>query len=185
MTTNQTKFYNQLRADLNSTNVSMLELSRKKAQINEKASRGVFTRSYADEEIAKLDKQLEKLRYDGEVSANAIIDHRIQSLDAETALDPAKLTEDAKLLELDGLLTQLDIDAMMLRSRSNPTMTRLVMRFADRNGLRTETPSYMIEGHENARAAEGMRESVRAFMKWAGDPDRAEGMLERLFPPLV
>ena len=183
MNENQKAFYEALKVNLRTTSKQMCDVARERDELKRDLERGVYQNDYAQPKIKERDKLLAKMQEDGIRDAMAVIDRRVSALEAEKAIDPSMLNADAELLKLD-LLNQGDIDAMMQRNRSNPTMARLIFDYANRHDLKAPHPQYLIDITENQKAANGSRSVVNMFMKnWAGNPDKAETMLNKFFEP--
>lgn len=80
-------------------------------------------------------------------------------------LNPADLTDDIKLLESRIPLTKRDIDVMLERNSGNNTMTQLILRYCENNGIETRT-AYR-GSYDTIKSLEPLLEAARVSLEWA------------------
>lgn len=88
-------------------------------------------------------------------------------------LDPAKITEDARLFTLGVTLNKADLQDIAERNANNPTMLQLVNRYAKENGIKFNS---LIPGARGEQAlAENLRYLTRLYIrKWIDKPSGAK-----------
>lgn len=180
MSTDQAKFKNDLRGLFDDTHAKMVKMADKREEFRRKVDDGILMEDYAAAEIEGIDRKAEKVRDECEAQAREMIEQRLEELDTADVLRPEQLNDDCELLRFDWL-TQKDVDDLARRNTSNPTVSRMIARYAEAHGFEVAMPNYVMEQVNSKNEAEAMREVVRVGLKWVGDPKRGQSVLDRIF----
>lgn len=177
---NQKQFLTNLKKSLDTTHADMVKLAQQRADFQRRVDDGIWQPEYASAEIEAVEREMQKRHDEGEEQVNDLIAKRIEELAAADALDPSMLTPDAELLKLD-VLDAHDLAQMQKRNAGNPTMGRLIVKYAQRHGVEVDVPSYVYELAEDRNTAKNMYEVTRVALKWVGDEKQGQNVLDRLF----
>lgn len=183
-TPNQIRFLTEIKNTLEEGHAGMVKLEQQREVYKRKVKDGIWTQDYADSEIEAIDRQAAKIHDDCEDKAYNLIESRLVELDKADVLDAAQLNDDCELLRFD-ILTQKDIDQLAERNSSNPTVSRLIARYAEKHGLTVSLPDYILTISAAKREASDMKEVVRVGLRWIGDEKNGQNVLNRLFPQVV
>lgn len=180
MSTDQAKFKNDIKRIFADKHDQMVKLADQREEFRRKVDDGILMEDYAAAEVEGIDRKIEKLRDECEAQARERIAQRLEELDTADVLRPEQLNDDCELLRFDWL-TQKDVDELARRNSSNPTVTRLIARYAEAHGFTVPMPDYIVELASDRNETEAMREVVRVALRWVGDPKRGQSVLDRLF----
>lgn len=180
MSTDQAKFKNDIKRIFDDKHAEMVRMADKREEFRRKVDDGILMEDYAAAEIDGIDRKIEKVRDECEAQAREMIEQRLEELDTADVLRPEQLNDDCELLRFDWL-TQKDIDELARRNTSNPTVSRMIARYAEGHNLTVPMPDYIVEQVNSRNEAEAMQEVVRVGVKWIGDPKRGQSVLDRLF----
>lgn len=179
-TTDQAKFKSDIKRIFDDKHAEMVKLAKQIEDIRGKVADGIWQHDHAQAEVEAVERKLAKARSECEAQARERIEQRLEELAAADALDADELTKDIELLRFDAL-TQSDIEQMAKRNTNNPTMCRLIDRYAAAHNLTVPMPDYIVELANAKKEAQGMEEVVRVGMRWVGDAKRGQSVLERIF----
>ena len=179
-TTDQAKFKNDLKGLFADKHAKMVKLADQCEEFRRKVDDGILMPDYAEAEVEAVERKIEKVRRECEAQAREMIAQRLEELDTADVLRPEQLNDDCELLRFDWL-TKKDIDALARRNSSNPTVTRLIARYAESHGLDVAMPDYTVEAASDRNEAVAMREVARVALRWVGDRKRGQSVLDRLF----
>lgn len=176
------EFYNKLN---DSVCAAIEKLNAKKEELEKVRFKIQDTKKYTPQHIAELRQrsfELEKEINDYQYEVNKAIKDACDEYAAELRrgddLDPAKITDDAKLLNCGIKLKRADLEKMFDKYNGNTTMQRLVLSAAENAGIsqfgRVVLPS---ESSQFARVVDGLPEAARVALKWYDKP----GVYEKTF----
>lgn len=180
MSTNQVKFKNDLKRLFADKHTEMVKMTDQREELRRKVDDGILMPDYAEAEVEAIDRKIEKVRGECEAQAREMIEQRLEELDTADVLRPEQLNDDYELLRFDWL-TQKDVNELAERNRENPTMCRLIDRYAAAHNLTVAVPAYVMEQVNSRNEAEAMREVARVALRWLGDQKRGQSVLDRLF----
>lgn len=165
---------NEYKNTLRSSAKKAAELHKELTVINQKINSGNFTEQYIRDSL--------KPKYDRKIAEiNAVCNSMIHSiedqmnayrteLNSETQLKAEDITDDIKLLET-GLLNEKDIAALLSANRNNYTMSELICRYADKNGIKHAVTLHKAEAEHNKQTADGLQELSRRIGRYYTNPD--------------
>lgn len=98
---------------------------------------------YSDKRVAENNSKIkghkdniERLRISGKAEVERLCEEYKVELRKADALNGNDLTDDAKLLSSGVKLSKKDLEYMLDRNKGNNTMTQLILRYADENGMK-------------------------------------------------
>lgn len=101
---------------------------------------------------------------------------------AKDALNPADITEDAKLLSAGVSLTERDIQDILARNADNRTMAVLTLRYAEEHKITMPGAYQCITAESRAKkVTDTLRTSTHYFTEHWLKSDKADEMLNKLF----
>ena len=180
---NQTQFIDGIRKEIRTAHADMVKLADERDRIKSKVDDGIWQPDFAQAEIEAMERKMQKRRDECEDATHNLIAARIEELDAADTLKAEELNADCELLKYD-MLTQKDVAQLAKRNGSNPTVSRLIARYAEAHGFEVEMPSYLLEAHQAKKEAQDVQEIVHVALKWIGDKKDGQRVLERLFPQI-
>lgn len=178
----KSEFYKKLTGAMSDAIEEMAERGKELAELKKKAQ---DTKKYKPEYISSLRQRISALerengRYEEEVndSIKKLCGGFADELRQADALNPADLTDDAKLLNSGFKFKRSELEKMFDRYDGNKTMQRLIIDAADKNGIsnfgRVVLPS---ESGELAKTVESMAEGARVAIRHYDHPS----VRERIF----
>lgn len=176
------EFYKRFTGAMADAITELTERNKELAELKQKAQ---DTRKYKPEYISSLRQRIaalerENIRYEEEAndSIKKLCGGFADELRQADALNPADLTDDAKLLNSGFKFKRSELEKMFDRYNGNKTMQRLIIDAADKNGIqqfgRVILPS---ESAELAKSVESMAEGARVAIRHYDRPD----VRERIF----
>ena len=158
---------------------AIAELTARNKELAELKQKAQDTRKYKPEYISSLRQRISALeretgRYEEEVndSIKKLCGGFADELRQADALNPADLTDDAKLLNSGFKFKRSELEKMFDRYDGNKTMQRLIIDAADKNGIqqfgRVVLPS---ESGELAKTVESMAEGAKVAIRHYDRPD--------------
>lgn len=133
------EFYVQVKQKVEDTLKTLQDLTKEVSKIDSQMKSGRYVDSYIKETLLPQKRSLERQIADTRLKANMEIkdfcDEYIEELKSEDNLDPSKLTEDINLLKPGIKLKERDIKAMLERNADNHTMTQIILRYCEENGI--------------------------------------------------
>lgn len=166
----KSEFYKKLTGAMSDAIEEMGERGKELAELKQKA---LDTKKYTPDHISALRQRIatlerENSRYEDEVNDNIkkLCDGFADELRQADALNPADITDDAKLLNSGFKFKRSELEKMFDRYDGNKTMQRLIIDAADKNGIqqfgRVVLPS---ESGELAKTVESMAEGARVAIR--------------------
>lgn len=176
------EFYKRFTGAMADAITELTERNKELAELKQKAQ---DTRKYKPEYISSLRQRIaalerENIRYEEEAndSIKKLCGGFADELRQADALNPADITDDAKLLNCGFKFKRSELEKMFDRYNGNKTMQRLIIDAADKNGIqqfgRVVLPS---ESGELAKTVESMAEGARVAIRHYDRPD----VRERIF----
>lgn len=131
------EFYNQVNGVVKEGLKNLQDLSAQLDDVSKAISSGKYSEKYIREKQDSIKRQMKEVRANANKEAKRICDEYTDELRAQDDLDPSLLTEDVKLLHAGVKLTKRDITAMLNRNADNHTMTQVILRYCEENGIDT------------------------------------------------
>lgn len=158
---------------------AIAELTARNKELAELKQKAQDTGKYKPEYISSLRQRIsalesENIRYEEEIndSIKKLCGGFADDLRQADALNPADLTDDAKLLNSGFKFKRSELEKMFDRYDGNKTMQRLIIDAADKNGIqqfgRVVLPS---ESGELAKTVESMAEGAKVAIRHYDRPD--------------
>lgn len=148
----------------------MKEIADLKAEIRNPAS--TFEEKDAKQaRINKARRMIEDKKTAAIKDCNTVLDSYQESLRKEDRLNPAEITDDAKLFSLGVKLSEKDYYDILEKNNGNRTMTQLTFKAAEQNGIQLK--GYYTGNNQEIQAAEDMRSSLSIMEKWLDNPNGA------------
>lgn len=119
--------------------------------------------------IDALINSVKELKKQTETEAISKIDKYAEEARRAYRLDPAQITDDARLFTLGVMLNETDLQDIAERNADNPTMLQLVNRYAKENKINF---NLFIPGARGEQAlAQNLRDLTRRYIdKWIDKP---------------
>ena len=153
------------------------------ADIETKMKSGHFTPQYIDEYLRPkrdtLARSIETMKDSAMAKAQEIADRYSVLYTRMDDLNPADITDDAKLFNLGVKLNARDIESILERNKGNATMTQLALRYAEQNDINVD---YSFTGHsQEVESMENLKSIAYLYRKWI-DKEDAESVLDQYLP---
>ena len=135
------------------------------ADLKSRIESGKYTQEYINEmkdQIRALEHKAENERYDRIAKVEKLVGELTRSLEDETALRGADITDDAKLLSFG--LNERELSTLLSRNKGNPTMEQLILKNAAERGINLGV--HFIGNKNEIRAAQGVTFVVKTVLKW-------------------
>lgn len=129
-------------------------------------------------EMARLRREISNDTDSALNKATTIVNEWWAKKQAENLLDPAKLTDDVKLLQPGIILTETDVQAIVDRSVGNKTMTQIAMRYANEHGFKVTTKD--ASSIYDKQLKESVESIILYYRNWIGT-NIAMKMLDKFF----
>lgn len=152
------------------------ELNKKKEEFSyeKKADASMKLMGMKHEAVKLLDQAQRNIDVLADVYKNVLYD--------ADSLKPGDITDDIKLLNSSVKLEERDIDDILSRNEGNVTMTKLVLRYAKENKLKTDQQCYMIYSGINKQMSDVdyIADVSKRILNHYGHPDSYKIMYDRL-----
>lgn len=172
----KSEFYKRFTGAMADAIAELTERNKELAELKQKAQ---DTRKYKPEYISSLRQRIaalerENIRYEEEAndSIKKLCGGFADELRQADALNPADITDDAKLLNCGLKLKRSDLENLFDKYNGNRTMQRLILDAAETNGIqqfgRVVLPS---ESAELAKSVDSMAEGAKVAIRHYDRPD--------------
>lgn len=172
----KSEFYKKLTGAMSDAIAELTERNKELAELKQKAQ---DVRKYTPDHISALRQRIatlerENIRYEEEVndSIKKLCSGFADELRQADALNPADITDDAKLLNCGLKLKRSDLENLFDKYNGNRTMQRLILDAAETNGIqqfgRVILPS---ESAELAKSVDSMAEGAKVAIRHYDRPD--------------
>ena len=152
-------------------------------KIAEKIKSGKYSADYVAKQLSPADVEIRAKITEAKRSAISgameIVEAYEDTLRTADDLNPADITDDAKLFHVGVKLTVRDVEAILSRNKDNATMTQLALRYAEEHGIKVGkvfTSSYEKKKNE----IEGLKYAIESYGKWIDTKD-AKVVLNKYF----
>jgi hypothetical protein len=149
-----------------------------RAQLNETAAKresGRYTSSYIrahiEPELIRLRREIRRTLAEAKAEANDIIADYAAALRQEDELKSEALNDDVKLLNCGVRLNRDELEALLARNTGNPTMTRIILRYAEENHVNMDGVRY-VGNQRRIQNLDEVSEVVNIALKWWEYPER-------------
>lgn len=116
------------------------------AGFEEMIKSGDHSQSYIDEYLKPkrdgLKSKLKAIKESINAEFDKLMQEDIEELKEADEIKASELTDDAKLLEGNLILTERDVRGILKRSEGNRSMTQLALRYAEKNGMKFDDIVY-------------------------------------------
>ena len=158
---------------------AIAELTERNKELTELKQKAQDTRKYKPEYISSLRQRIaalerENIRYEEEAndSIKKLCGGFADELRQADALNPADITDDAKLLNCGLKLKRSDLENLFDKYTGNRTMQRLILDAAETNGIQQfERVLLPSESAELAKSVESMAEGAKVAIRHYDRPD--------------
>lgn len=158
---------------------AIAELTARNKELAELKQKAQDTRKYKPEYISSLRQRIsalerENIRYEEEINGNIkkLCGGFADELRQADALNPADITDDAKLLNCGLKLKRSDLENLFDKYTGNRTMQRLILDAAETNGIQQfERVLLPSESAELAKSVESMAEGAKVAIRHYDRPD--------------
>lgn len=170
------EFYKRFTGAMADAITELTERNKELAELKQKAQ---DTRKYKPEYISSLRQRIaalerENIRYEEEAndSIKKLCGGFADELRQADALNPADITDDAKLLNCGLKLKRSDLENLFDKYNGNRTMQRLILDAAETNGIQQfERVLLPSESAELAKSVESMAEGAKVAIRHYDRPD--------------
>lgn len=149
-----------------------------RAQLNETAAKresGRYTSSYIrahiEPELIRLRREIRRTLAEAKAEADGIIADYAAALRQEDELKSEALNDDVKLLNCGVRLNRDELEALLARNTGNPTMTRIILRYAEENHVNMDGVRY-VGNQRRIQNLDEVSEVVNIALKWWEYPER-------------
>lgn len=158
---------------------------KKLEELNRKINEGRYSSKTLQEEIypkeSALRRDIDGMKNRALAKVKDLVRDYKEYVKDKSALDPAQVTDDVKLLELPVALTMDDLEAILERNAGNQTMQRVVLRYAEEHNYDMPSEAVFFHGEEY-RHADSLLSAVESYFMGYMDKPNALEMLEKMIP---
>lgn len=168
---NNRQFYNRISAEVRRCLDEAERMRQHMMHLEEQARDNKYSAEYKQifaEQARQERKNIERITEDGKKACRAICEEYAAELRDVDALRGADINDDMKLLQCGLNLSQNDIRAMLNRNSSNRTMTQLILRYAEDNGI--DSGVRYIGNKPKIDKVNSAMSAVEVALKWWHDP---------------
>lgn len=163
----RSEFNKKIVATVGEAREQLAELLEKKNALKarEKDFSAQYVREKLHPQIEMLEESMNRVRSEAQRAVNKIVDAYAEDLAGADDLNPADLTDDLRLLNCGVVLGERDLRAMLARNDGNRTMTQLILRYANQNGVTVKGVRYVSAAYEEGMVRKLAGESARVALE--------------------
>ena len=176
---NNRQFYNRISAEVRRCLDEAEHMRQHMLHLEEQSRDNKYSAEYKQifaEQARQERRNIERVIEDGKKACQAVCDEYTAELRDADALRGADVNDDMKLLQGGVKLSSNDVQSVLNRNSSNRTMTQLILRYAEENGI--ETGMRYVGNKFKIDKVNSAMTAVDVALKWWNDP--AAKMFEKL-----
>lgn len=168
---NNRQFYNRISAEVRRCLDEAERMRQHMLHLEEQSRDNKYSAEYKQifaEQARQERRNIERIIENGKKACQAICDEYTAELRDADALRGADVNDDMKLLQGGVKLSRNDVQSMLNRNSSNRTMTQLILRYAEDNGI--ETGVQYVGNKPKIDKVNSAMSAVDVALKWWHDP---------------
>lgn len=151
------------------------KLRKEKKKLDDLSSKSMDRKRYTRDHIntvifpaiRETKDSIEGLKAEGKKAVESLCDEYREELQEADAIKGSEITEDARLFNSGVKLTERDLESMLKRNRTNPTMCQLIFRYADEHKLQL-TQKY-VGNNDTIAVINALPYTAEVTLKWYED----------------
>lgn len=168
---NNRQFYNRISSEVRRCLDEIESMRQHMLHLEEQSRDNKYSAEYKQifaEQARQQRREIERVVYESRKACQAICDEFTAELRDADTLQGADINDDMKLLQCGVKLSQSDIHSMLKRNSSNRTMTQLILRYAEDNGI--DAGVRYIGNKLKIDKVNSAMSAVDVALKWWHDP---------------